>query len=126
MVNSITRTYARQIEKARIPSDVAEVLVDCIHNPAVVFASIDRIFMKAKFSGLTSTEIIAVMGSGAFAEDQMDEKKLIALKPYLKIWPDNPRKAKMALDAGMSATEIAKIGSENISEESLKIMISLS
>lgn len=125
MTNNITRTYARQIEKARITPAVAEILVDCIYSPATVFASIDRIFMKAKFSGLTSTEIISVMESGAFAEDLMDEKKLIALKPYLKIWPDNPRKAKMALDAGMSPAEIAKIGADNISEESLQVMISL-
>lgn len=125
MTNNITRTYARQIEKARIPLDVAEILVDCVYSPATVFASIDRIFMKAKFSGLTSSEIIAVMESGAFAEDLMDEKKLIALKPYLKIWPKDPRKAKLAFDAGMSPAEITKIGAENISEESLKVMISL-
>lgn len=126
MTNNITRSYAKQIEKARIPPGVAEILVDCIYNPAVVFASIDRTFMKAKFSGLTSAEIIAVMESGAFAEELMDEKKLIALKPYLKIWPDNPRKAKMAMDAGMTPAEIEKIGSKNISDESLQVMISLS
>lgn len=126
MINNITKTYARQIEKARIPLPVAEILVDCVYSPATVFASIDRIFMKAKFSGLTSGEIISVMESGAFAEELMDEKKLIALKPYLKIWPKDPRKAKMAMDAGMSAAEIHKIGSENISEESLAVMISLS
>lgn len=124
-MSNITNKYARQIEKARIPSSVAEILVDCVYNPEVVFASIDRTFMKAKFSGMTSSEIITVMESGAFSKDLLDEKKLIALKPYLKIWPDNPRKAKMALDAGMSPQEIQKMGPSNISEESLSIMISL-
>lgn len=126
MTSSVVTTYKKQIEKARIPLDVAERLEHKLHSPASVFAGIDRIFMKAKFSGLTSSEILAVMESGAFSNEVLTEAKLIALKPYLKFWPRNPVIAKMALDAGMTPADIAKIGVENISEESLRIMVSLS
>lgn len=126
MTSSVVSTYKKQIEKARIPLDVAERLENKLYSPAAVFAGIDRIFMKAKFSGLTSSEILAVMESGAFANEVLTEAKLIALKPYLKFWPRNPFIAKMALDAGMTPADITKIGVENISEESLRIMVSLS
>lgn len=126
MTSSVVSTYKKQIEKARIPLDVAERLENKLYSPASVFAGIDRIFMKAKFSGLTSSEILAVMESGAFANEVLTEAKLIALKPYLKFWPRNPVIAKMALDAGMTPVDITKIGVENISEESLRIMVSLS
>lgn len=126
MTSPIVNTYKKQIEKARISLDVAERLEQKLHSPASVFAGIDRIFMKAKFSGLTSPEIIAVMESGAFSKEVLTEAKLIALKPYLKFWPENPVIAKMALDAGMTPADIAKIGVENISEDSLRIMVSLS
>lgn len=125
MNSTVINRYAKQIEKARIPVNIAEELAEKLYKPEAVFSVIDRTFMKAKFSGLTASEIIAIMRSGAFSNDLMDEKKLIALKPYLKFWPTNPVMAKMAFDAGMTPGDITKIGVANISEESLKLMISL-
>lgn len=126
MTSNVVNTYKRQLEKARIPLETAERLEAKLHSPASVFAGIDRIFMKAKFSGLTSPEIIAIIDSGAFSKEVLTEAKLISLKPYLKFWPNNPTMAKLAFDAGMTPADIEKIGTDNISEASLKVMVSLS
>lgn len=125
MAVDLTQKYGKQIAKARINAPIALKISENVKNPAELFPVIDRVFMKAKFSGLTTDQIVAILVSGAFANETVDEHKLIVLKPYLALWPDSPLTAQLALKAGLSPEEIKKMGPENISLDSLKVMASL-
>lgn len=120
-----TTRFAKNLEKAKLDTETAERIYGKLYQADAVFATIDRTFMKARMSGMTTNEIVAVIDTGVFKNKAMDEKTLIAVKPYLKFWPENPYMASLAYRAGVKPLEVEKIGAENITEDSLQVMIAL-
>lgn len=123
---NLVQKYEKQITKARINGPTALKIASNVKNPEELFPQIDRVFMKAKFSGMTTDQIVLLLVSGAFSNETVDEHKLAKLKPYLDLWPNDPKKAHLAFKAGLQPDEIKKMGTENISLDSLKVMASLS
>lgn len=123
---NLVQKYEKQITKARINGPTALKIASNVKNPEELFPQIDRVFMKAKFSGMTTDQIVLLLVSGAFSNETVDEHKLAKLKPYLDLWPDDPEKAHLAFKAGLQPEEIKKMGTDNISLDSLKVMASLS
>lgn len=122
---SLFDKYERQLTKARIDKATAERIESKFSSPASAFAMIDNVFMKAKFSGLTKNEIIDVIDSGVFQDNDFTSDYLIGLKPYLVFWPNDPKFAALVNMAGISAIEVGKIGVDNIHREALETMIAL-
>lgn len=123
---NIVQKYEKQITKARINPATAMQIAKNVKSPEELFPVIDRVFMKAKFSGMTTDQIVTILVSGAFSNESVDETKLAKLRPYLDLWPQEPEKAHLAFKAGLQPDEIRQMGTDSISLESLKVMASLS
>lgn len=122
---SLFERYRKNLTKAKLDKTTADRLEHNFMNPSIAFAKIDQVFMKAKFSGMTTDQIVRTIDAGIFKDSDFTSEYLIALKPYLKYWPEDPFFANLVLKSGIKSHEIPSIGVQNINREVIETMIAL-